>query len=133
MTGKVTTVTTSSSTANILLAGAAADPSAPVSGDLWNNAGTLKFYNGSATKTLAFTDSNITGNAANVTGTVAVGNGGTGVTSFTSNGVIYGNGSSALNVTAAGTWDGTNSVGQILSVNASGVPTWTNTVDGGGY
>jgi hypothetical protein len=133
MTGKVTTVTTSASTANILLAGAAADPSAPVSGDLWNNAGTLKFYNGSATKTLAFTDSNITGNAANVTGTVAVGNGGTGVTSFTSNGVIYGNGSSALNVTAAGTWDGTNSVGQILSVNASGVPTWTNTVDGGGY
>jgi hypothetical protein len=133
MTGKVTTVTTSASTANILLAGAAADPSTPVSGDLWNNAGTLKFYNGSATKTLAFTDSNITGNAANVTGTVAVGNGGTGVTSFTSNGVIYGNGSSALNVTAAGTWDGTNSVGQILSVNASGVPTWTNTVDGGGY
>lgn len=133
LTGKVTTVTTSSSTANILLAGAAADPSAPASGDLWNNAGTLKFYNGSATKTLAFTDSNITGNAANVTGTVAVGNGGTGVTSFTSNGVIYGNGSSALSVTAAGTWDGTNSVGQILSVNSSGVPTWTNTVDGGGY
>jgi hypothetical protein len=198
MTGKITTVTTSASTANILLAGAAADPSAPASGDLWNNNGSIKFYNGSATKTIAFTDSNITGTAANVSGTVAianggtgattdsgartalglaigtnvqawdadldaiaalagtsgflkktgtntwtldnttylsgtvaVGNGGTGVTSLTTNGILYGG--ATVGVTAAGTWDSTNSTGQLLSVNASGVPTWTNTVDGGGY
>jgi len=31
-------------------------PSAPASGDLWNDAGTLKFYNGTATKSVAFTD-----------------------------------------------------------------------------
>lgn len=34
------------------------------SGDLFNQAGALKFHNGSASKTVAFTDSNITGTAA---------------------------------------------------------------------
>lgn len=65
--------------------------------------------------------------------TVAVGYGGTGVTSLTSNGIVYGNGSGSLQATAAGAWDGTNLVGEILSVNASGVPTWTNTIDGGAF
>lgn len=65
--------------------------------------------------------------------TVAVGFGGTGATTFTSNGVVYGNGTGALQASAAGTWDATNSVGQLLSVNASGVPTWTNTIDGGTF
>lgn len=65
--------------------------------------------------------------------TIAVNKGGTGATTLTSNGIVYGNGTSAVGVTAAGVWDGTNSVGQILSVNASGVPTWTNTIDGGTF
>lgn len=68
-----------------------------------------------------------------VTGTLPVTNGGTGVTTFTSNGIVYGNGTSNLLVTAAGTWDSGNSIGQILSVNSSGVPTWTNTIDGGTF
>lgn len=68
-----------------------------------------------------------------ISGTLPVGNGGTGITTATTNGIIYGNGSSAFGVTSAGTWDSTNSVGQILSVNSSGVPTWTNTVDGGTF
>lgn len=34
------------------------------SGDLYNNGGALKFHNGTANKTVAFTDSNITGTAA---------------------------------------------------------------------
>jgi hypothetical protein len=38
-----------------------------VSGDLFNQGGVPKFYNGTATKTLAFTDSNITGTAASWT------------------------------------------------------------------
>lgn len=65
--------------------------------------------------------------------TVTVPYGGTGATTFTSNGIIYGNATGALQVTAAGTWDATNLVGQLLSVNASGVPTWTNAIDGGTY
>lgn len=65
MTGKITTVTTSTSTANLLLAGAAADPSTPASGDFWNNSGTLKFYNGSATKTILFSDGTVA-NSTNV-------------------------------------------------------------------
>lgn len=65
--------------------------------------------------------------------TVAVGYGGTGATTFTSNGILYGNGTGSLQATAAGAWDGTNLVGQLLSVNASGVPTWTNTIDGGAF
>lgn len=67
MTGKITTVASSTSTASLLLGVGSADPSAPASGDFWNNTGVLKFYNGSATKTIAFTDSNITGTATNAT------------------------------------------------------------------
>ena len=133
MTGKITLVNAAAGTASINLGTGTADPSAPANGDFWNNTGTIKFYNGTATKTIAFTDSNITGNAANVTGTVAVANGGTGATTLTTNGIVYGNATSAVGVTAAGTWDATNSVGQILSVNSSNVPTWTNTIDGGTY
>lgn len=33
-----------------------ATPTSPASGDVWNNAGALKFYTGSATKTVAFTE-----------------------------------------------------------------------------
>jgi hypothetical protein len=59
--------------------------------------------------------------------------GGTGRSTFTSNGIVYGNGTSPLGVTAAGTYDTTHSVGQLLSVNSAGVPDWTNTVDGGSF
>lgn len=64
---------------------------------------------------------------------VTVPYGGTGLSTITTNGIVYGNGTSAVGVTAAGTWDGVNGMGQILSVNASGVPTWTDTIDGGVY
>jgi hypothetical protein len=62
--------------------GVNSDPSTPAAGDTWFNSSSnhLKFYDGAATKSLAFTDDNITGNAGNVTGTVAVANGGTGAT-----------------------------------------------------
>ena len=55
-----------------------------------------------------------------------VADGGTGASSFTSNGIIYGNGTGALQATAAGT------NGYFLYSN-SGTPAWTNTVDGGTY
>jgi len=66
MTGKLITVTPASGAASIVLPSGSA-PTTPVSGDVWNNAGTLQFYNGSATKSIAFTDSSITGNAATAT------------------------------------------------------------------
>jgi hypothetical protein len=64
---------------------------------------------------------------------LAVAYGGTGRSSFTTNGIAYGNGALAMGVTVAGVWDSTNSVGQLLSVNSSGVPTWTNNIDGGTF
>ena len=41
-------------------------PTVPVSGDIWNQGGTLSFFNG-ATKTIAFTDSALTGNGSGLT------------------------------------------------------------------
>ena len=63
------------------------------------------------------------GNAAQPTwGTLQVGGGGTGATTFTANGVVYGNATSALGVTAAGT------TGQVLIGNTGGAPTWSSTI-----
>jgi hypothetical protein len=64
---------------------------------------------------------------------IAVAYGGTGRSTFTTKGIIYGQGTSGLLVTAAGTWDSSMSIGQLMSVNSSGVPTWTNTIDGGTF
>lgn len=50
------------------------------------------------------------------TGTVVVGRGGTGLGTVTTNGILYGQGTSAMIATAAGT------EGQVLQANASGVP-----------
>lgn len=60
--------------------------------------------------------------------TVAVANGGTGLTTATARGIIYGNGTSAMGVTAASTIDGS-----FLRGDASGNPYWSNSVDGGTY
>lgn len=55
---------------------------------------------------------------AEVAGTLGVNRGGTGVTTFTSNGILYGNGTGALLVTAAGT------TGQCLQGSTGSAPTW---------
>ena len=57
---------------------------------------------------------------------LTVADGGTGRSSFTSNGILYGNGTSGINATAAG------ADGYIL-VSNSGTPEWTSTVDGGTF
>lgn len=59
--------------------------------------------------------------------TVSVVYGGTGAVTFTTNGILYGNGTSAVQVTAA------PSEGYILSANSTGVPVWVSSVDGGTY
>lgn len=52
----------------------------------------------------------------------AVNIGGTGRSSFTTNGVVFGNGTSPLGVTAAGT------TGQVLVGNTGSAPTWSSTI-----
>jgi hypothetical protein len=64
---------------------------------------------------------------------LTVGQGGTGVSTFTTNGIVYGNGSGAMQVTsAAGTSDQTWS-NQILTTTNAGVPVWSTTLDGGQF
>ena len=80
-------------------------------------------------KALGITNAMLAGSidlTSKVTGTLPVANGGTGTTSFTSNGILYGNGTGAVQVTAAGTDT------YFLYSNA-GTPAWTNTVDGGTF
>lgn len=76
----------------------------------------------------------LTDNVNTVTGLLAIVNGGTGNSSAATNkGIVYAGSTTAYAYTAAGSWDATNGVGQLMSVNASGIPTWTNVIDGGSF
>jgi len=66
------------------------------------------------------------GTISNLASALTVPNGGTGATTFTTNGVLYGNSTSAIQATAAGP------DGFILKSN-SGTPVWSNVIDGGTY
>lgn len=113
-----TTLNNTTTTSGLNLGNGTADPSALVTGDFWNTSGVLKIRQSGGTKTIAYTDSNITGTAANVTGTVATGNGGTGITTTPPAGAIaYGTGS-AYAFTAVG------SSGYYLTSAGAGVPVW---------
>jgi len=65
--------------------------------------------------------------------------GGTGAGTFTTNGIVYGAGTSPLQVTAEanmaspGTGSDVTTSFQVLTVTASGVPVWTDTIDGGTF
>jgi len=65
--------------------------------------------------------------------------GGTGASTWTTNGIVYGNGTSPMQVTAAaniaspGTGSDINTSRQVLTVTATGVPVWTDTIDGGTF
>ena len=75
----------------------------------------------------------ITANSITLTDPLDVTSGGTGVGTFTSKGIIYGNGTGDLQVTdAAGTSDVSTS-NQILTTDVSGTPVWTDTIDEGTY
>ena len=58
-------------------------------------------------------------------GSFTVAQGGTGATTFTANGIVYGNSTSALQVTAAGT------TGQILIGNTGAAPSWSSSLPSG--
>ena len=65
--------------------------------------------------------------------------GGTGAGTFTTNGIVYGAGTSPLQVTAEanmaspGTGADVSTSFQVLTVTAAGVPVWTDTIDGGTF
>ena len=96
---------------------AATSVTLPTTGTLATLAGTETFTN----KTLS-TGSTWNGN------TIAVAYGGTGLATVTARGVIFGNGTSAMGVTAVSAIDGS-----FLREDATGNPYWSNTIDGGTY
>ena len=65
--------------------------------------------------------------------------GGTGAGTFTTNGIVYGNGTGPLQITAEanmaspGTGSDATTSFQVLTVTAAGVPVWTDTIDGGTF
>jgi len=64
---------------------------------------------------------------------LSVAQGGTGAATFTAKGIVYGDGTNALAVTAAsGSADQTWS-NQILTVTNAGVPVWSSAIDGGQF
>jgi hypothetical protein len=64
---------------------------------------------------------------------LTTGQGGTGASSFTLDGLLFGNGTGAIQATAAaGTSDQTWS-NQIMTVTNAGVPTWSTALDGGTF
>jgi predicted RNase H-like HicB family nuclease len=86
--------------------------------------GTITMFNGTQT----ITNSIVTQSGTTITiagdlvlnTALSVANGGTGAAAFASNGVLYGNGTGALGVTAAGT------SGQVLVAGAGGVPSFVS-------
>ena len=70
----------------------------------------------------------IAGASLTLTTDLAVAHGGTGVSTFTDNGVLYGDGANALDVTAASSADGS-----ILQADSGGAPAFSNIIDGGTY
>ena len=82
----------------------------------------------------AVTNNAIAITAAQITsGQLGVGYGGTGQSSFTSDGIIYGNGGGALQSTLAAGSSDQAYTNQILTVTNSGVPVWASAVDGGTF
>lgn len=62
---------------------------------------------------------------SNVTGTLPIANGGTNITTYTTGDVLYASASNTLAKLPIGT------TGQVLSVSAGGIPSWTSTSPGG--
>ena len=91
-----------------------------VTGGTWQGGTIQPAYGGTGLTT--FTGANnalySTGSSTLTAGTLPVPAGGTGVTSATANGLVYGNGTSALQITAAGT------TGQVLLGNTGSAPSW---------
>jgi len=93
-----------------------------ITGGTWNGGTIGTAYGGTGLTTFSAANYALysTSSSALTAGTLPVAAGGTSATSFTANGIVYGNGTSALGVTAAGT------TGQVLIGNTGSAPTWGN-------
>ena len=93
---------------------------ATITNALWNGTTIGTAYGGTGLTTFAAANYALysTSASALVAGTLPVAAGGTGDITFTANGVLYGNGTSPVGVTAAGT------TGQVLVGNTGGAPSW---------
>ena len=119
VTGEINLPATTTAQVQFNFAQSTATPTGLVDGDFWMSGDTFFYYNGSATKTFAFTDSNITGTAANVTGVVAAANGGTGQSSYTVGDILYASGSTTLSKLA-----GVATGNVLLSGGVATAPSW---------
>jgi hypothetical protein len=93
---------------------------ATITNAVWNGTTIASGYGGTGLTTFAAANNALysTSASALVAGTLPIAAGGTAATTFTANGVIYGNGTSPLGVTAAGT------TGQVLIGNTGAAPSW---------
>ena len=93
---------------------------ATISSAVWNGTTIATGYGGTGLTTFSAANYALYSTSAStlVAGTLPVAAGGTAATTFTANGILYGNGTSALGVTAAGT------TGQVLIGNTGSAPTW---------
>ena len=93
----------------------------------WNGTAISATYGGTGLNTSSATGVGIvTSGTWTTPAQLTVGFGGTGASTFTSNGILYGNSTGTIQVTAAGT------TGYFLYSNA-GTPAWTNVIDGGTF
>ena len=83
-------------------------------------------FTGASTGNLTITPAAAKFGSLTLTTDLAVAEGGTGASTFASNGILYGNGTGAVQATAAGT-------DTYILYSNSGTPAWTNTIDGGTY
>jgi hypothetical protein len=93
---------------------------ATITNAVWNGTAIASGYGGTGLTTFSAANNALysTSSSALAAGTLPVAAGGTGATTLTSNGVLYGSGTSAIGATAAGT------TGQVLIGNTGAAPSW---------
>lgn len=91
-----------------------------ITNGIWQGTPVASGYGGTGLTTFSGANNALysTGASTLTAGTLPVAAGGTGATTLTQNGVVYGNGTSAAGITAAGT------TGQVLVATTSGAPSW---------
>ena len=93
-----------------------------IASGIWQGSTIQTVYGGTGLTTFTAANNALysTSSSALTAGTLPVAAGGTGMTTATTNGVFYGNGTSAHGVTGAGT------TGQVLAATTSAAPSWSN-------